>query len=151
MQLAVVGAGPTGLYLAMGFARRGHRVAIIDRDTGPRPDGTWGRRGVMQFHHPHAFRQQVREALLAELPEVYDHLVAAGAEPAHVEGAPDDLVMLRCRRSTFEGVLREDALRHPGITLVNGHADQPVAAHGRAVGVRVGDRSVDADLVKDAS
>ena len=59
MRTAVVGAGPTGLYTAIALARRGHEVTAIDRDAGPARDGSWNRRGVMQFHHPHGFRQQV--------------------------------------------------------------------------------------------
>ena len=38
----------------------------------------------MQFHHPHAFRAQVVEALHAELPEVWCGLLAAGAQPITV-------------------------------------------------------------------
>ena len=71
MRVVVVGAGPTGLFTAMALARRGHGVTVVDRDPGPQPDGSWSRRGVMQFHHPHAFRAQVVEALQAELPEVW--------------------------------------------------------------------------------
>ncbi len=55
----------------------------------------------MQFHHPHGFRQQVGEALLAEMPDVYDGLLAAGAVPAMVPGGPDQperMAALRCRR-----------------------------------------------------
>ena len=71
MRVIVVGAGPTGLFTAMALARRGHGVTVVDRDAGPQHDGSWSRRGVMQFHHPHAFRAQVVEALQAELPEVW--------------------------------------------------------------------------------
>jgi 2-polyprenyl-6-methoxyphenol hydroxylase-like FAD-dependent oxidoreductase len=81
MQIVVVGAGPTGLFLGMTLARRGHGVTVVDRDSGPRPDGSWSRRGVMQFDHPHAFRAQVVEALQAELPDTWDDLLASGAEP----------------------------------------------------------------------
>ena len=42
----------------------------------------------MQFHHPHAFRAQVVEALQAELPEVWHDLLAAGAEPITVPAGP---------------------------------------------------------------
>ena len=59
MRVAIVGAGPTGLYTSLALARRGHAVVVVDRDTGPAPDGQWRRAGVMQFHHPHAFRSQV--------------------------------------------------------------------------------------------
>src|SRR3954451_21030848 len=81
MQIVVVGAGPTELFLGMTLARRGHGVTVVDRDPGPRPDGSWPPRGVMQFHHPHAFRAQVAETLQEELPDTWDDLLVAGAEP----------------------------------------------------------------------
>ena len=59
MRAVIVGAGPTGLYTAIALARRGHQVTVIDRDTGPGGGQWWDRKGVMQFHHPHFFRQQV--------------------------------------------------------------------------------------------
>ena len=59
MHVAIIGSGPTGLFLGAALARRGHRVTAVDRDPGPAADGTWPRRGVMQFHHAHAFRGQV--------------------------------------------------------------------------------------------
>jgi FAD dependent oxidoreductase len=50
MRVVVIGAGPTGLFTAMALARRGHEVTVVDRDPGPCSDGSWSRRGVMQFH-----------------------------------------------------------------------------------------------------
>ena len=88
MRVVVVGAGPTGLFTAMVLARRGHEVTVVDRDPGPQHDGSWSRRGVMQFHHPHAFRAQVVEALQAELPHVWQDLLVAGAEPIMVPADP---------------------------------------------------------------
>lgn len=88
MRSVIVGAGPTGLYTAVALARRGHQVTVIDRDPGP-AGGQWqDRKGVMQFHHPHFFRQQVADALLAEMPEVWHGLLAAGAVPAVLPGQP---------------------------------------------------------------
>ena len=79
MRTAIVGApGQPGLYLGMALARRGH--AVVDRDA-LRGEIFRDRKGVMQFHHPHGFRQQVIEALLAEIPDVWEQLIAAGAEP----------------------------------------------------------------------
>jgi 2-polyprenyl-6-methoxyphenol hydroxylase-like FAD-dependent oxidoreductase len=66
---AIIGAGPTGLFLGSALARRGHRVTVVDRDPGPRADGSWPRRGVMQFHHAHAFRAQAVEAVRTEMPD----------------------------------------------------------------------------------
>ncbi|HEX5348171.1 MAG TPA: FAD-dependent oxidoreductase [Pseudonocardiaceae bacterium] len=151
MHTAVVGAGPTGLYTAIALARRGHEVTVIDRDPGPDEDGSWNRRGVMQFHHPHGFRQQVVDTLLAEMPEVWDDLIAAGAAPTTLPDQPERVVGVRCRRLIFERVLRSAAEAQPGVTLRVGHVDDVCCERGRAVGVRVNGHQVDADLVIDAS
>ncbi len=74
MHVAIIGAGPTGLFLGAALARRGHRVTAVDRDAGPAPDGGWSRRGVMQFHHAHGFRPQIVDALQAEVPEALRRL-----------------------------------------------------------------------------
>jgi len=149
MRTAIVGAGPTGLYLGMALARRGHVVTIVDRDTGPEGD-RWDRKGVMQFHHPHGFRQQVIEALLAEMPDVWEQLIAAGAEPMTLpnEARPAGF---HCRRMVFERVLRSAAAVEPGVELRIGHTDRVLAESGRAVGLSVDGYRLDADLVLDAS
>jgi 2-polyprenyl-6-methoxyphenol hydroxylase-like FAD-dependent oxidoreductase len=154
MHVAIVGAGPTGLFSAIALAGRGHRVTVVDRDRGPAVDGSWARRGVMQFHHPHGLRQQVITCLEAELPPVKDALLAAGAVvtvlPA--EGPrPERLLGMQCRRSTFERVLRAVAVGTPGVTLLSGHADDVLPAGGRAAGLLVDGRELAADLVLNAS
>jgi 2-polyprenyl-6-methoxyphenol hydroxylase-like FAD-dependent oxidoreductase len=151
MRVAIVGAGPTGLYTSLALARRGHAVVVVDRDTGPAPDGRWSRAGVMQFHHPHAFRSQVVDALRAEAPEVLDALLAAGAEPAVLPDQPERVLGLRCRRMTFERVLRAAVVAEPGVALHHGHAEEVLTEQGRAVGLRVDGQRLDADLVLDAS
>ena len=60
------------------------------------------------------------------------------------------LAGLHCRRLTFEWVLRSAARAQPGITLRTGHVDEVSGQRGRATGVRVGRRQVDASLVIDA-
>ncbi len=149
MRVVIVGAGPTGLYTAVALARRGHQVTVIDRDPGP-DGGQWDRKGVMQFHHPHFFRQQVADALQAEMPEVWHGLLAAGAVPAILPGQPGVPAGLHCRRLTFERVLRAAAQAEPGVRLRTGHVDAVCGERGRVTGVRVSGRQVDADLVIDA-
>ncbi len=153
MRTVIAGAGPTGLYLSIALARRGHAVTLVDRDAGPAPDGTWDRAGVMQFHLAHVFRAQVVEALRAEAPEVLDALLAAGAEPVLLPGPGGEEVIagLRCRRITFERVLRAAALAEPGVRWLRGHADAVLEEGGRAAGVRVDGADVVADLVLDAT
>jgi 2-polyprenyl-6-methoxyphenol hydroxylase-like FAD-dependent oxidoreductase len=104
----------------------------------------------MQFHHPHHFRQQIADALLAEMPEVWRGLLAAGGVPAIVPGQPGVPAGLHCRRVTLERVLRAAAQAEPGVRLRAGHVDAVCAERGRVTAVMVDGRQVDADLVIDA-
>jgi 2-polyprenyl-6-methoxyphenol hydroxylase-like FAD-dependent oxidoreductase len=153
MEIAIIGAGPAGLFLGSALARRGHHVTAVDRDAGPADDVTWARRGVMQFHHAHAFRQTVVDALAREVPAAVGRWLSAGAEP--IEFSPDGTATirlgLRSRRETFERCLRAAATETPGLTLRRGHVESVVAEGGRAAGLVVDGRKVAADLVIDAS
>ena len=152
MDTAILGAGPTGLFLGIGLANRGHRVTVVDRDQGPSDQNTWVRRGVMQFDHAHAIRAQVVHALKAECPAAYDLLIEAGAEPAiAIPGEPQSLMGLRCRRSTFERALRATAEQWPGLTVRTGHVDAVLSTNRHAEGLVVEGDRVQADLVIDAS
>jgi len=150
---AIIGAGPTGLFLGSALARRGHQVSIIDRDPGPAPDGSWPRRGVMQFHHAHLFRPQVVNAVRTEMPDAYQGLLSLGAEPitVRVPDGSEQILGLRCRRQTFETALRASAAATPGVTLHLGHVDAVTSDDGRATGVQVDGVSLAANLVIDAS
>jgi 2-polyprenyl-6-methoxyphenol hydroxylase-like FAD-dependent oxidoreductase len=151
MRTIIIGAGPTGLYTSIALARRGHDVTVVDRDHGPDADGSWDRKGVMQFHHPHGFRKQVVDALLAEMPDVWVTLVEAGAVPSTVPHEPDLIAGVRVRRLTFERVLRAAARCEPRVRIQVGHADEIVGDDTRVLGVRVDGELVEADLVIDAS
>jgi 2-polyprenyl-6-methoxyphenol hydroxylase-like FAD-dependent oxidoreductase len=153
MEIAVIGAGPAGLLMGASLARRGHRVVAVDRDPGPPGDGHWPRRGVMQFHHAHGFRPQVGMVLAQEWPEAYAAWIAAGAEPIDID-LPDGRTVagvVRSRRDTFERALRTTAPQVPGLTLVQGHVDGVRTERGRATGLVVDGRTLDADLVVDGS
>jgi 2-polyprenyl-6-methoxyphenol hydroxylase-like FAD-dependent oxidoreductase len=147
MRIAVAGGGPVGIFAAMSLARRGHQVTLVDRDPGPGADGSWRRAGVMQFLHPHGFRAQVRHALLAELPDVHDALLANGAEVRAVPGAPAEMAGLWCRRSVFERTLRAAAAREPRLRWVVGHVDRLMTERGTARGLVVDGAPLEADLV----
>ena len=133
MRIAVVGAGPTGLVLAGSLARRGHSIDLVDRDAGPRGDGSWPRRGVMQFHHAHAVRPQVSAVLEAELPQAYERWLQLGAEPVvqAVPGGGDIPMGVRSRRETLERAIRAVVEIEPGVRLHVGHA-AGIAARERA-------------------
>lgn len=152
MRVAIIGAGPAGLFTGAALARRGHGVTAFDRDPGPAEDGTWPRRGVMQFHHAHAFRRQVAHALQAEMPLAYEAWLSAGAEVLVMPvGGGEELISVRSRRSTFEAAVRATAVRQAGFTLSRGHVDEVIVRDGRAGGLRLAGAELDADLVIDAS
>ena len=153
MRVAVIGLGPAGLVMGAGLARRGHQVVAIERDPGPAADGSWPRRGVMQFHHAHAFRHQVVPVLEQELPDTLPRWLAAGAEPVQLS-LPDGSQVpmgVRSRRATFERALRAAALSQPSLQAHRGHVEGVICHNGRAAGIRVDGSELDADLVIDAS
>jgi 2-polyprenyl-6-methoxyphenol hydroxylase-like FAD-dependent oxidoreductase len=87
MKAVVAGGGPVGIFTATALARRGNDVTLVDRDPGPPADGVWRRAGVMQFEHAHGWRPQVLEAFRAEMPDVVEALLAAGARLEDARGA----------------------------------------------------------------
>ena len=154
VKVAVIGGGPAGLVTGMGLARRGHQVVAVDRDPGPPPDGgTWARRGVMQFHHAHAFRPQVGEVLRAEAPAAWEAWIALGGEPIEMplDGGRTVPAGVRSRRETFERAVRSAALEQPGLEVRTGHVDGVTTRCGQARGIRVDGSDLEADLVVDAS
>jgi 2-polyprenyl-6-methoxyphenol hydroxylase-like FAD-dependent oxidoreductase len=147
MRTVIVGAGPVGSFCGLMLARRGHEVVLVDRDPGPVVDGSWKRRGVMQFALPHFFRWIVRQAINAEAPELWSALLLAGGLPALPPGFPDELTGLQCRRSTFERALWTFTSAEPGVRRVTGHADRLLLDGGRVTGVVVDGAAVPGDLV----
>lgn len=153
MRVAIIGAGPAGLLVGSSLARRGHQVLAVDRDPGPLPHARWARRGVMQFHHAHAFRPQVGDVLGREWPEALAAWTAAGAEAVTVQvpGRGDVRAGHRSRRESFERALRTAAGDVPGLTVRLGHVDTVLMDGRRVGGLLVDGARVDADLVVDAS
>jgi len=124
---------------AMLLARDGHDVSVLERDAEPVPDSVdeawaaWNRKGVVQFRQPHFLQARVRQVLDAELPDVRDALIAAGAarvDPiarmpsaiASREARPDDerFVSVTARRTTVELVFAQALESEPRVTVRRG-------------------------------
>jgi 2-polyprenyl-6-methoxyphenol hydroxylase-like FAD-dependent oxidoreductase len=171
--VVVIGGGVAGLGAAMTLADAGFDVTVVERDevTLPAtPDDafdSWPRRGAPQVRHSHAFLALLRNLLRDRHPALLSDLLAAGAtELRFTERLPDtmtdtsarpgdeDLVALACRRTTFEWVLRRDALEARGVRIVQGAVEGLVTdGGGRVSGVRLegGLGSLGAGWVIDAS
>ncbi|KLR61081.1 2-polyprenyl-6-methoxyphenol hydroxylase-like oxidoreductase [Actinobacteria bacterium IMCC26207] len=136
-KIAVLGAGIAGLGVALGAARAGHDVVLIERDdtplaVSPAEAFDWDRQGAPQVRHSHAFLARLRNLLRDRYPDVLADLYAAGATPMDFismlpEGmdrtplpGDEDLVAIACRRTTFEWVLRRTILNESSVKLVHG-------------------------------
>ena len=176
--VVVVGGGVAGLGSALTLAEKGHDVTVVERDEvdlPATPDHAftgWARRGAPQVRHSHAFLARLRNLLRDRQPHLLDDLLRAGAtELRFTENLPptlsdtdpregdDDLVALACRRTTFEWVLRRDALEARGVRLLQGAVvglvaggTSPVPGIPHVAGVRLAEgRTISADWIVDAS
>ena len=158
--VVVIGGGVAGLGTALALGRDGHRVTVLERDATPLPATAeeafaWDRRGAPQVRHSHAFLARLRNLLRDRYPDVLAALLDAGATevglaemlPEGMDPTPrpgdEDLVLLACRRTTFEWVLRRCALAEPGVELRDGVAVDGLArTDGRVIGVHTGPRSL---------
>ncbi|MFJ8623442.1 FAD-dependent oxidoreductase [Kitasatospora sp. NPDC093550] len=169
-RVAVMGGGISGLATALMLGRRGHPVTVFEQD--PRRAGQdldadfygWHRPRVPQADQPHGLLAPVRTVLRAELPDVYEDLLARGAReyhefdwfgehPPHRAG-DEDLVTVRTRRIVLEAALAEAVRREPAVEVRQGVRVSGLAVREgrppRVTGVRTADGTHPADLVVDA-
>jgi 2-polyprenyl-6-methoxyphenol hydroxylase-like FAD-dependent oxidoreductase len=173
----VLGGSVAGLAVARLLARHFDRVVVLERDSRAHvadPEeafAAWERPGVPQFRHSHAFLARLRLILLAHMPDVLDRLRAAGVKeirldemvPPGMRWTPrpddDDVVLLACRRATFEWSLRESVAALPNVELREGVAVSRLvgsASNGggrpHVTGVRLADETdIAGALVVDAT
>lgn len=177
LRVTVIGGGVSGLGTALALARRGHLVEVVERDHTPMPTSadeafSWNRRGAPQVRHSHAFLARLRGLLHDGYPDIYADLLSEGAteirfgddlppDMTNFEREPgdDELVMLACRRTTFEWVVRRAAVAEGRVTFRTGSAvvgllTAPGGVSGRPLvtGVRLDDGTeINNDLVVAAA
>jgi 2-polyprenyl-6-methoxyphenol hydroxylase-like FAD-dependent oxidoreductase len=173
--VVVIGGSVAGLGAGLAFARDGHRVTILEADPSPMPAShveafeQWERRGSPQTRHSHALLARLRNLIRDHAPDLLAKLLDCGAGElgfadmvarlapgAPLEPGDEDIVLLACRRVTFEWVLRRHVLDTGLVDFrdgvgVAGLLAEP-GAPPRVTGVRIaGGDDLAADLVVDAS
>jgi len=152
------------------LARDGHDVTLFERDATPLPADPdeafhWERRGAPQVRHSHAFLARGRNLVRDRLPDVREALLRAGVtEVGWADMVPEtitdrspqpgdeDLVMLACRRTTFEWTLRKVALDAHGVDLRDGVGVTGLLMEGtHVIGVRTDRGDERADVIVDAT
>ena len=141
MKIAIAGAGVAGLAGAAALAADGHSIQLLERDEAPvaTPEDVaskqlsaenWKRPGVPQMRHSHAFLARLRNLLATSAPDLLEELLRSGvrevgfaelAEPlfgvCEKRDGDEDLVLLACRRTTFEWALRRYVERLPNVEM----------------------------------
>jgi 2-polyprenyl-6-methoxyphenol hydroxylase-like FAD-dependent oxidoreductase len=148
---------------ALLLARDGHRVSLLDEDpleAGDVGDAVaWARKGVPHFLQPHAFIPRGRLELRQHLPDVYESLLAVGAEdvdlrrrlPGEPQAGDEVLQYVGVRRPLIEWALRNAVHADDRIAVRTGSRVTGVAVEaGRAIGAQMGETMVSADVVVDA-
>lgn len=177
--VVVVGGSVAGLGAGLALSKDGHRVTILENDPSPMPEShveafeQWERRGSPQTRHSHALLARLRNLIRDHAPELLEKLLACGAgemtftdmmkrvaPDAEPDAADADIVLLACRRVTFEWVLRRHVLDTGLVDFrdgvqVAGLLAEPDAPP-RVTGVRIVDpdwreSELAADFVVDAS
>lgn len=124
-EVVVVGAGPAGSHTAYHLARRGHDVALVDENDGPRCDvvctGIVGGEAYARFDlDREAVRARIRRARF---------LSPSGVEVPYDPSEPFANVV---DRTDFDDALAQRAVR-AGATLLRGHAAREVEKRGDGV------------------
>ncbi|GIU84807.1 MAG: hypothetical protein KatS3mg008_1582 [Acidimicrobiales bacterium] len=164
--VVVVGAGVAGLIQALLLAEVGIETVVLERDPqrpphGPREAFAWDRSGVPQFRHSHALLARLREILVRRLPHVRTALLEAGASEIRICDHPppempdttpregdEALVVVACRRTTFEWVLRKTAEMHPRVRIRPGVVVRGLRTDGsRVTGVVTEKGDIEGDAV----
>ena len=151
MRVAIIGAGPAGLFLGSALAGRGHDVVAVDRDPGRRPAIGGGPASCSSTTPTASGRRWGWHS--REWPAALDAWLPSVPNPSRSTcRAPG-----RCPRGTGPAARPSNApcgrrrTTVPGLSIRQGHVDGVLTADGQVRGIVVDGSPVEADLVVDAS
>ena len=136
----VIGAGISGLCVALALGPTGRKVTLLERDNPP-PSGNaddafgeWKRHGVAHLRQSHAFLARLGNMIRHEHPGLRQDLLDCGVRELGFEGmlspmqkrvyrpaaVDDEFRILTSRRTTLELVIRRYVERLPNVTIRSG-------------------------------
>lgn len=160
--IVVIGAGLTGMAIALMLAKRNLPVVVLERDAcnaiGRSEEHPTRRIGAPHSNHPHSLLAGGRDVLLRSLPEVAREVYRLGARDATTwPGMPaiPDMTVLILRRTLLERALLECAQNLPTLALRFGEPVHDLiltdGPNPKVSGVRTSVTALPARLVIDAS
>ncbi len=153
----VVGGSIAGLMCALGLARAGASVVVVERDVlaeAPHPDAAFGleRPGVPHAHFLHVFLARMVAEFRRRWPDVLETLREAGArlEPMGATESSRDVELLFSRRTTVEWVLRRAVRAEANVEVLDGRTvvGLELGTAGEAVPLVTGARLDDGSLLE---
>lgn len=155
-EIIVVGAGLTGMSVAMMLARRGLPVLVVERDLreafGRREGYPALRAGAAHARRPHQLMAGARDVLRRSLPDAAERVYELGARDVIEYPGASQAAFISLRRALLERALLECADRLPTLTLRFGERVLGLAcADGAVQGVRTAGGVLPARLVVDAT
>jgi len=161
----VIGGSMAGLLAARVLANYFQSVLIIDRDD--LSNGGEQRRGVPQGRHAHALLAAGGATIEQLIPGISRQLIEAGAIEADTVGdgtwffegggfrkAASGVSGVLLSRPLLESTIRKRVRSLPNIEIIDGQSVRGLIAsedNSRVLGVQLDEKSIDADLVVDAS
>lgn len=150
--LIVIGAGPAGSALAIRAAKAGISVLIVEKSTFPRHrPGESLHPGVEPILKQLGVWEAVSKAGFIRNPGIRNQWSGEEHFAAFGNTNQKSWQGIQAVRAIFDELLLQEALRHPGVKLLQEKAIDPILEQGKVVGIHTRQGPIQAEYVLDAT